>query len=118
VEAVVVNKDVASSHAASLSAILLDEAYYRCIQDGKIILDGISILSVEYIIPFKMRAFCDLSKSRALGFPVDTKNITKHKNDVLKIAQLLSPEQNVEVSEEIKQHMKEFMIVIQDEPLI
>jgi hypothetical protein len=36
---------------------------------------------------------------------------------VLKIAQLLSPEQTVEVSEEIKQHMKEFMIAIQDEPV-
>jgi hypothetical protein len=101
----------------SLSAILLDEAYYRCIHDGKIILDGVSILSVEYIIPFKMRAFCDLSERKARGLPVDTKNITKHKNDVLKIAQLLSPEQTVEVSEEIKQHMKEFMIAIQDEPV-
>ncbi|MDY7579302.1 hypothetical protein RGU70_13350 [Herbaspirillum sp. RTI4] len=101
----------------SLSAILLDEAYYRCIQNGKIILDGVPILSVEYIIPFKMRAFCDLSERKERGLLVDTKNINKHKNDVLKIAQLLSPEQTVEVSEEIKQHMKEFMMAIQDQPI-
>lgn len=101
---------------SSLSAILLDETYYRCIQDGKILLDGVSILSVEYIIPFKMRAFCDLSKRKSQGFPVDTKNIKKHKNDVIKIAQLLSPAQTVEVSEEIKLDMKEFIEAIQDEP--
>lgn len=102
---------------SSLSAILLNEAYYRCIQEGKIILDGVPILSVEYIIPFKMRAFCELSKRKAQGEQVDSKSINKHKNDVLKIAQLLSPAQTVNVPDEIRQHMREFIDAIKDEPV-
>jgi hypothetical protein len=100
---------------SSLSAILLDDDYYRCIQDGKIIVDGVPILAVEYIIPFKMRAFCDLSKRKEAGQHVDTKNIKKHKNDVFKIAQLLSPAQKVVVTETIKQHMIEFIYAVKDE---
>lgn len=102
---------------SSLSAILLDDDYYRCIQQGKTLVDGVPILSVDYIIPFKMRAFCDLTKRKAEGAQVDAKNIKKHKNDVLKIAQLLSPAQTVFVSDAIKAHMKEFILAIKDEPM-
>lgn len=102
---------------SSLSAILLDDDYYPCIQLGKTLVDGVPILSVDYIIPFKMRAFCDLTKRRADGALVDAKNIKKHKNDVLKVAQLLSPTQTVVVSSVIKAHMREFILAIQDEPV-
>lgn len=100
---------------SSLSAILLDDDYYRCIQQGKTLVDGVPILSVDYIIPFKMRAFCDLSNRKAQGAHVDSRDIKKHKNDVLKIAQLLSPAQTVVVSDAIKEHMKEFILAIKDE---
>ena len=102
---------------SSLSAILLDDDYYHCIQAGKTIVDGVPILSADYIIPFKMRAFCDLTKRKAEGAQVDAKNIKKHKNDVLKIAQLLSPPQTVVVSDVIKVHIKEFILAIKDEPV-
>ncbi|MES2822930.1 MAG: hypothetical protein V4732_04965 [Pseudomonadota bacterium] len=102
---------------SSLSAILLDDDYYHCIQLGKTLVDGVPILSVDYIIPFKMRAFCDLSYRKEQGAQVDAKNIKKHKNDVLKIAQLLSPAQTVAVSDAIKGHMKEFILAIKGEPV-
>lgn len=102
---------------SSLSAILLDEDYYRCIQQGKTLVDGVPILSVDYIIPFKMRAFCDLSNRKGQGAHVDSRDIKKHKNDVLKIAQLLSPAQTIFVSDAIKAHMKEFILAIKDEPV-
>lgn len=102
---------------SSLSAILLDEDYYRCIQLGKTVVDGVPILSVAYIIPFKMRAFCELSNRKAEGAQVDSRDIKKHKNDVLKIAQLLSPAQTVVVPDAIKEHMKEFILTIKDEPV-
>lgn len=102
---------------SSLSAILLDENYYRCIQDGRIMIEGISVLSVEYVIPFKMRAFLDMTSRKKAGGKVDTKNINKHKNDVIKIAQILSPTQNVIVPEEIKQHMREFIDAIKSDAI-
>lgn len=100
---------------SSLSAILLDEDYYQCIQAGREILDGVSILKVEYIIPFKMKAWIDLNERKESGEKVDSKNIKKHKNDVLKIAQLLSPAQRVEVSDSIKDDMRAFIAGIGDD---
>jgi len=102
---------------SSLSAILLDDDYYNCIEMGKTLVDGVPILSVDYIIPFKMRAYCDLSNRKAKGEQVDTKNIKKHKKDILKIAQLLSPTQTVIVPDTIKEHMKEFILAIKGEPI-
>ncbi len=102
---------------SSLSAILLDKNYYRCIQDGRIIIDGISVLSVEYIIPFKMRAYHDLRLRREQQGGVDARHINKHKNDVFRIAQLLSPQQKVSLPEEIKQHMREFIEVMKEETI-
>jgi hypothetical protein len=99
---------------SSLSAILLDDGYYQCIQEGKEILDGVSILKVEYIIPFKMKAWSDLNERKESGEKVDSKNIKKHKNDVLKISQLLSPAQRVEVSDSIKDDMRAFIAGISD----
>ncbi|WP_019531322.1 hypothetical protein [Dasania marina] len=46
---------------SSLSAILLGDDYYQCIQAGKDIIDGVSVLRVEYIIPFKMKAWSELT---------------------------------------------------------
>jgi len=100
---------------SSLSAILLDEGYYQCIQDGKEILNGVSILKVEYIIPFKMKAWSDLSKRKEDGEKVDSKNISKHKNDVLKISQLLSPQLRVELPDTIKDDMRAFIKGIADD---
>lgn len=100
---------------SSLSAILLDDGYYQCIQDGKIILDGVSILKVEYIIPFKMKAWSDLSERKDQGERIDSKNIKKHKNDVLKISQLLSPQIRVELSDTIKDDMRAFIRGIADD---
>lgn len=102
---------------SSLSAILLDEDYYQCIQDGKEILDGVSILKVEYIIPFKMKAWSDLTERKEDGEKVDSKNISKHKNDVLKISQLLSPQLRLELPEVIKDDMRAFIKGIADDDI-
>jgi|TARA_B110000240_G_C13481437_1_gene445494 hypothetical protein len=95
---------------SSLSAILLDEGYYQCIQDGKEIIDGVPILKSEYIIPFKMRAWLDLTERSSKGDgSVNSKDIKKHKNDVFRISQLLSPSLKVELTASIKKDILRFM---------
>ena len=59
----------------SLSAILLDDDYYECIEKGKTIIDGVPVLGAEYILPFKARAWFDLTKRKASGAKVDSKDI-------------------------------------------
>lgn len=70
---------------SSLSAILLNDDYYKLLKEGKEVVNGISVLRLEYLILFKARAYLDLSIRKKNGEHVDTKNIRKHKNDILKI---------------------------------
>ncbi|MFT6966821.1 MAG: hypothetical protein ACJAT1_002044 [Marivirga sp.] len=98
-----------NEEVSSLSAILLDEGYYRCIQDGKEVIDGVPILKSEYIIPFKMRAWLDLTERKNNGEDVNSKDIKKHKNDVFRISQLLPPSLKIELTDNIKKDIKRFM---------
>ncbi len=67
---------------SSLSAILLNEAYYNLLKEGRILIDGIPVLSPTCLIPFKAKAWLDLRNRKANGEHVDSKNIKKHKNDI------------------------------------
>ena len=78
--------------AASLSAILLNESYYEFLKSMVREAGGIPVLDEAAIIPFKARAWLDLTRQREEGLQVDEKNIRKHRNDVARLLQLLSPE--------------------------
>ncbi len=52
---------------SSLSAILLDEEYYRLLVENRTSASGVAVLSVEGLIPFKAKAWFDLSTRRAGG---------------------------------------------------
>ena len=71
---------------SSLSAILLNDDYYRVLLSGKVIRNGLSVLRPEYIILFKAKAYLDLKIRRDSGEKVDSSDIKKHKKDVLRIA--------------------------------
>lgn len=71
---------------SSLSAILLNDDYYRILLEGKVVRNGLSILRPEYLILFKAKAYLDLKQRKERGEAVDSKNISKHKKDILRIA--------------------------------
>lgn len=71
---------------SSLSAILLDDDYYRVLLDGKVVADGLSVLRPEYLILFKAKAYLDLKQRKENGETVDSDDVKKHKKDVLRIA--------------------------------
>lgn len=102
---------------SSLSAILLNEAYYEFLKKGRMVIDGIPILAPSYIIPFKAKAWLDLSERRKRGEHVDSKNIKKHKNDVFRMAIFLTEEEKVELNEEIRKDMEEFLNAIKNEKM-
>ena len=74
---------------SSLSAILLDEDYYEFLRQGKIQISGVTVLSAPYLIPFKAKAWLDLSHRKSDGGQIDSRNIRKHKNDVFRLTELL-----------------------------
>lgn len=51
---------------SSLSAILLDDDYYKILLDGKVVRNGLSVLRPEYIILFKAKAYLDLKQRKKL----------------------------------------------------
>ena len=62
---------------SSLSAILLDDEYYRLLVENRASAGGVAVLSVEGLIPFKAKAWLDLSARRAGGQAVDEKSVKK-----------------------------------------
>ena len=75
---------------SSLSAILLNEAYYELLKTGQKMVDGIPVLSPTCLILFKAKAWLDLKERKLNGDQVDSKNIKKHKNDVFRLALLIT----------------------------
>ena len=94
---------------SSLSAILLNDAYYDLLKNGQVILDGIPVLKEVCLIPFKAKAWLDLTERKENGESVDSKNIKKHKNDVFRLGQLITEESRQALNEEIEADMKRFL---------
>jgi hypothetical protein len=94
---------------SSLSAILLDGDYYEFIHAGKREIGGLPVIGHECLIPLKARAWLELSERRQAGGNVDEKDLRKHKNDVIRLYQLLSVQKRVVLSEIIKKDMRKFI---------
>ena len=56
---------------SSLSAILLDDDYYEFLKQGKVTVDGVTVLDAAYLIPFKAKAWMNLTDRKAAGEHVD-----------------------------------------------
>lgn len=54
--------------------------------DGRVEESGYSVLRPEYLILFKAKAYLDLSSRKLHGEKIDSFDIKKHKNDVLRLA--------------------------------
>ncbi|XCP84153.1 hypothetical protein ABXS75_13890 [Roseburia hominis] len=98
-----------SDDVMSLSAILLDEAYYNLLRTGVTVVDKISVLNLEYIILFKMKAWLDLIERKNCGEKIDSKDIKKHKNDVFRLAVNLENDARVSISGQVKKDAEKFM---------
>jgi len=66
---------------SSLSAILLNEAYYELLKTGQMMIDGIPVLSPTCLLPFKAKAWLDLKERKLNGEQVDSKNIIVYADD-------------------------------------
>lgn len=102
---------------SSLSAILLNESYYELLKSGQIIVDGIPVLKATCLIPFKAKAWLDLTERKVNGENVDSKNIKKHKNDVFRLAQLITADTRQIIGAEIMEDMKLFLSEMKNEDI-
>ena len=94
---------------SSLSAILLDDDYYRFLRSGTKEKDGLPFVGPEHLIPLKARAWMDLAKRKEQGDQVDSKDIKKHRNDVFRLYGIIDPRFEAEIPEKISQDMDAFI---------
>lgn len=100
---------------SSLSAILLQEDFYEFMLRGKKTVQGVSVLTAEYLIPFKMYAWLDLKQRKTQGEHVNEKDYKKHKNDVFRLLQLVDPDERIQTEGLVKEKISEFLSEIKYE---
>ena len=94
---------------SSLSAILLDEDYYRLLLNGRTVESGIFLLRPEFLILFKAKAYLDLKRKKASGERIDAFNVRKHKNDILRITAELQLQTMHSIPKTVCRDFQEFL---------
>lgn len=95
--------------SASLSAILLDDAYYNLIREQRTEEKNLPFVNPAALIPLKARAWLDLSARNKKGEKVDAKDIAKHRTDAFRIANTLPGEPGPKLHESIQSDLKSFL---------
>lgn len=96
-------------HVQSLSAILLDNDYYAFLHAHTRMLAGVHVVTEKALVPLKARAWLDLVARKAREpDAVDGRHIGKHRNDVLRLSQLLSEADRVELPDAIREDVDRF----------
>lgn len=96
-------------NVSSLSAILLDDDYYSLMLANKVTQDGISLLTPAALIVLKAKAWMDLSDRKGRGEAVDSKDVRKHRNDVLRLTAMVSPDMRLVLRGVVAEEMTEFL---------
>jgi hypothetical protein len=101
---------------SSLSAILLDDDYYKVLLEGKVVANGFSVLRPEYLILFKAKAYLELKQRKENGETVDSNDIKKHKKDILRIAAEIMLDKANEFPVSVKSDIDTFIASLENDP--
>jgi hypothetical protein len=99
---------------SSLSAILLNDTYYRFTIDNSIQEDDLNRASTEALICLKARAFLEMQERKEKGVLVDERHIRKHKADVFRLILLLASDKVTVLPDSIKADMQLFVEKVKD----
>ena len=102
---------------SSLSAILLDDDYYAFMMQGRKNIDGLPVLSAEYLIPFKMYAWLNLRSEKLASRHVNERDFKKHKNDVFRLSLLLTPTSKLAVPQSVFEDFQQFLAAMETESI-
>lgn len=101
---------VSKESISSLSAIILDDDYYTFTVRNSFVEDNLRFASPVALICLKAKAFLNLSSDREQGKKVNSNDIKKHRNDVLKlIATMPFSEEPIPVTPSIYQSIQEYI---------
>ena len=104
-----------SEDLSSLSAIMMDDDNYELTVANSAEQDGVRIATPTTLICLKARAYLNLLNDRANGKHVNSKDIKKHKTDVLKLIATASIPEPVAVPQSVYDSVMEYAKSIEKE---
>jgi hypothetical protein len=99
---------------SSLSAIIMDDDFYHFTIDHSKLTNGLRHADSAALIALKSRAYLNLLQDKANGKHVNSKDIKKHRPDVLKNVVIIT-EDEIPAPASIVKCMKEFVISIRND---
>jgi hypothetical protein len=75
----------------------------------------VTVLDAAYLIPFKAKAWMDLTDRKAAGEHVESKNIKKHKNDVFRLTELIDTTAKIVAPQGVYADIQEFIYRMKNE---
>ena len=94
----------------SLSAILMNDSYYRLVLENRQVVDGLSVVTATALIPLKAHAWSDLMKRKAAGENDGNEDdIKKHRKDVFRLAAGLPAVPGPAIPQSIREDLRGFV---------
>lgn len=102
---------------SSLSAIMMDDDYYYFTIEHSDIIQNVHIAKSEALICLKAKAYLNLRANKEAGRQVNSGDIVKHKNDVIRLGATLSPDSVFTIPRSIHNDLDAFLNeVVEDLP--
>ena len=100
---------------SSLSAILMNDAYYHYTISHCELVEGVHVAKPESLICLKCRAYVDLATRRAEGESIDSRKVNKHKRDVFRLVAMLAANQSFAVPHDLYQDILVFAEMVRSD---
>jgi hypothetical protein len=100
---------------SSLSAILLDDVYYRYILEHSTEVNGLHRANIESLICLKAKAYLEIAERIKAGSKEDSKLLRKHKGDIFRLGAMLPEGDQFELPGSIKDDLRLFIGNISDD---
>jgi len=102
-------------YLSNLSAIILNDDYYKFTIEHSHMINDIHIASTEALICLKVYAYLNLKEREEKGENIRSEEINKHKRDVFRLGVTLKGEDSFILPETIKIDMNKFLSLMQTE---
>lgn len=93
---------------SSLSAILMDDDYYKFTIEHSQVLGNIHIASPEALICLKTKAYVEMLERRDAGESIDGRDIEKHKKDVFRLIAMLPGDGTYSTPNRLQKDIEQF----------
>lgn len=101
---------------SNLSVMVMDDEYYNFTLTNSAIVDDLYLASSESLICLKALAYQNLLKNKKEGKRVNDKDLSKHKNDVIRLGMLLN-KTVINLPEIIQHDLEHFLLLLEEEKL-